>query len=100
VAVVGDLIADAGSSSPEAPLIEQDMLRQVGTAFELLNARKRRVLELRYGLPNGREHTVQEVAELLGWSREAVRQLERRAYNRLRRRRRWMRPHRVRGIAA
>ena len=99
-AVVGDLVADAGTSSPDTHLIEEDIFRQVGAAFELLNARERRVLEVRFGLANGREHTIQETADLLGWTRDAVRQLERRAFNRLRRRRRWMRPHRLRGIAA
>jgi RNA polymerase primary sigma factor len=99
-AVVGDLVADAGASSPDARLIDQDVLRQVGAAFELLNPRERRVLGLRYGLTSGREHTIQETADLLGWTREAVRQLERRAFNRLRRRRRWMRPPRTRDIAA
>jgi RNA polymerase primary sigma factor len=99
-AVVGDLIADAGASSPDAPLIEQDTFRQVAAAFELLNARERRVLGLRYGLANGREHTLQETADLMSCTREAVRQLERRAFNRLRLRRRWMRPRRASGIAA
>ncbi len=99
-AAVGDLVADAGASSPDAPLLESDIVRQVGAALELLNARERRVLELRYGLANGREHTVQEIADSLGWTREAVRQVERRAFNRLRRRRRWMRPRRAAGIAA
>ncbi len=97
---MGDLVEDENASSPDAPLIEQDNLRQVGAAFELLNVRERRVLELRYGLASEREHTIQETADLLGCSREAVRQLERRAFNRLRRRRRWMRPRRLTSIAA
>lgn len=99
-AVVGDLVAAAGASSPDAPLIEQDNLRQVGAAFEMLNARERRALELRYGLTNGRGHTIQETADLMKCSREAVRQLERRAFTRLRRWRRWMRPRRTNALAA
>jgi RNA polymerase primary sigma factor len=93
-AVLGDLVADVGASSPDARLREHDIRRQVAGAFELLNARERRVLALRYGLANGREHTVKEVADTLGWTPATVRQLERRAFTRLLRRRRWMHPHR------
>jgi RNA polymerase primary sigma factor len=94
-AVFGDLIADAGAFSPDARLVEQDMMRQVNAALRSLNARERRVLELRYGITNGREHTLEEVADRLGCTPEAVRQTERRAINRLRRRRRWIRPRRL-----
>jgi RNA polymerase primary sigma factor len=94
-AVVGDFIADAAASSPDAPLIEQDVLRQVTAALQSLDARERRVLELRYGITNSREHTLQEIADRLGCTREAVRQTEKRAINRLRGRRRWTRPRRI-----
>jgi RNA polymerase primary sigma factor len=94
-AVVGDFIADAAASSPDARLLEQDVVRQANAALQSLNARERRVLELRYGMTNSREHTLEEIAERLGCTREAVRQAERRAINRLRRRRRWMRPRRL-----
>jgi RNA polymerase sigma factor (sigma-70 family) len=99
-AVFGDLIAGAGASSPDARLVEQDVMRQVNATLQSLNARERRVLELRYGITNSREHTLEEVAERLGCTREAARQTERRAINRLRRGRRWMRTSRVGGIAA
>jgi RNA polymerase primary sigma factor len=99
-AVLGDLVADAGGSAPDAGLVEQDMMRQVRAALESLNARERRVVELRYGLTNSREHTLDEVAHRLGCTREAARQLERRAMNRLRRRRRWMHPYRAPRLAA
>ena len=94
-AVVGDFIADAAASSPDTSLNEQDVLRQVNAALQSLNARERRVLELRYGITNSREHTLQEIADRLGCTREAVRQTEKRAMDRLRRRRRWMWPRRV-----
>ena len=96
----GDFIADVGASSPDAHLIEEDVLRQAGAALDLLPLRERRVLELRYGITNSREHTFEEIAARLKCTREAVRQIERRAFNRLRRRRRWMRTSRVGGIAA
>jgi len=91
----GEFIADVDASSPDADLIEEDVLRQAGAALESLPARERRVLELRYGITNSREHTFEEIATRLDCTREAVRQIERRAFNRLRRRRRWMRSSRV-----
>lgn len=99
-AELGDLVADEAGSAPDAGLVEEDAFRQVRAALEVLNARERRVLELRYGLTNSREHSLDEVASRLGCTREAARQLERRAMNRLRRRRRWMRPDRSRRLAA
>jgi len=91
----GEFIADVDASSPDADLIEEDVLRLAGAALESLPARERRVLELRYGITNSREHTFEEIATRLDCTREAVRQIERRAFNRLRRRRRWMRSSRV-----
>jgi RNA polymerase primary sigma factor len=99
-AVVRDLIADVSAASPDARLIEQERLSLANAALAFLSARERRVLELRYGIINGHEQTHQEVADRLGCSREAVRQTERRAIARLRRRRGWMRLNRVGGIAA
>ena len=89
-AAVSDLIADEGALSPEARLVEQDVMGQVNAALQLLNARERRVLELRYGIKSSREHSLGEIAERLRCTPEAVRQTERRAINRLRRRNRWM----------
>jgi DNA-directed RNA polymerase sigma subunit (sigma70/sigma32) len=46
--------------------------------------RERRILELRYGLADGREHTLAHIGRSLGLTRERVRQLERQAIFRLR----------------
>jgi RNA polymerase primary sigma factor len=83
-AVFGEFIPDTGALSPEAPLFREDTLRQVRAALESLSERERRVLELRYGIRNAREHTLQEIAGRLGVSRERVRQIEARAMQRLR----------------
>jgi DNA-directed RNA polymerase sigma subunit (sigma70/sigma32) len=45
------------------------------------------MVELRYGIVNAREHTLWEVADRLGVSRERVRQIKKQAMERLRRRR-------------
>jgi len=86
-AVFGEFVPDTGALSPEAPLLEEDSLRRAKLALESLRERERLVLELRYGIVNAREHTLQEVADRLGVSRERVRQIEKQAMERLRRRR-------------
>ena len=84
-AVFGDFLPDSGALSPEAPLMEADLLRQVKRALDSLSERERVVLELRYGIVNAREHTLQEISERIGISRERVRQIEQQAMQRVRR---------------
>ena len=91
-AVGGELTADTNASSPDAALLEEATQRQAHAALDSLNERERRVLELRHGIANGREHTIQEIADRMGCSPARVRQLERLALNRLRRRSTWTRP--------
>jgi RNA polymerase primary sigma factor len=94
-AVLADLVADTRTSSPEARLLKNETMRQARAALESLSPRERHVVELRYGIMDSRAHTIQEIADRLGCTCDAARQIERRAINRLRRRRRWMRPHHV-----
>jgi RNA polymerase primary sigma factor len=91
---VGELTADANASAPDAALLEEEALRQARAALDSLTERERRVLELRYGIVNAREHTIQEIAERMGCSPARLRQLEKLALNR-RRRSAWLRPMRV-----
>jgi RNA polymerase primary sigma factor len=91
---VGELTTDTTATSPEAALLEEATLRQAQAALDSLNERERCVLELRHGIVDDHEHTIQEIAERMGCSPARVRQLERLAINRLRRRSAWNRPMR------
>jgi RNA polymerase primary sigma factor len=84
-AVFGDFLPDTGSLAPDAPLLAEDALKRVKQALESLNPRERRILELRFGICNAREHSLAEIGDLMGVSRERVRQLEKQALQRLRR---------------
>jgi RNA polymerase primary sigma factor len=84
--VFGEFLPDTGALSPEAPLLDEDVLRRTKHALESLSDRERQVLELRYGIVNTHEHSLQEIADRFGLSRERVRQIEKQALNRLRRR--------------
>lgn len=56
---------------------------EVRAALRQVEERDRRVIELRYGLDGGRQHSRAEIGRLMGISRERVRQLEKRALDRL-----------------
>jgi len=74
--VLGDLIQDTdGVSAPE--LVERQQFEEgVRSLLDVLPERQVRIMRLRYGLEDGRERTLQEVAEELGLTRERIRQLE------------------------
>jgi RNA polymerase sigma factor (sigma-70 family) len=82
-ALVGDLVPDRVAVTPEEALLETDARRRVRAALSALNAREREVLELRFGLRNSHGHTLQEIADRFGVTRERVRQIEKRALQRL-----------------
>jgi PadR family transcriptional regulator, regulatory protein PadR len=69
-------------SLPSRPLPITDP-SEVRSALSHVEERDRRVIELRYGLGGGRQHSRAEIGRLMGISRERVRQLEKRALDRL-----------------
>jgi RNA polymerase primary sigma factor len=79
-----DFVADLGSSIPDGG-IDDDRLRSgVGHLIGALTDREQLILRLRYGLGGEEEHTLEQIGQSLGLSRERVRQLEARALKKLR----------------
>jgi RNA polymerase primary sigma factor len=71
-----DIIEDENIVAPDENL-EIFMNKERAMGFlELLNERERRILDMRYGLSDGKTHTLAQIAKQLGVSRERVRQLE------------------------
>ncbi len=75
--------------SDEAILTEDEveerlLTERIGRALETLQERDAKVLRLYFGLEGGREHTLEEIGDLLGVTRERIRQLRDRALKRLR----------------
>jgi RNA polymerase primary sigma factor len=65
--------------------VEERLLSErIGRALETLQPRDAKVLKLYFGLEGGREHTLEEIGEILGVTRERIRQLRDRALKRLR----------------
>jgi RNA polymerase primary sigma factor len=68
----------------EATVEERLMAEHIERALDTLSPRDARVLRLYFGLEGGREHTLEEIGNMLGVTRERVRQLRDRALKRLR----------------
>jgi RNA polymerase primary sigma factor len=82
--VLGDFIQDAESPAP-TEIVTQNLLKEsLGEALSSLPPREVRILQLRYGLLDGRSYTLEEVGQKMGVTRERVRQIEAQALNRLR----------------
>jgi RNA polymerase primary sigma factor len=72
------------AAEPEMIVEERMLSEQIERALDTLTPRDARVLRLYFGLEGGREHTLEEIGNLLGVTRERVRQLRDRALKRLR----------------
>jgi RNA polymerase primary sigma factor len=81
---LGDFIEDQHSVAPYF-VAEQVMLsEQISDVLASLTSRERRVLELRFGLEDGRTRTLEEVGREFGVTRERIRQIEGKALRQLR----------------
>ncbi len=72
------------AAEPEMDVESRLLTEAVGEALETLEARDAKVLRLYFGLEGEREHTLEEIGNMLGVTRERIRQLRDRALRRLR----------------
>jgi RNA polymerase primary sigma factor len=79
-----DFVPDPGSAAPDHGLDGERMRSGVGYLIGALTSREQLILRLRYGLGGEEEHTLEQIGQTLGLSRERVRQLEARALKKLR----------------
>jgi RNA polymerase primary sigma factor len=82
--VLGDYIEDQESPDPDEVATLSLLRQHIDQVFEMLPPREVRILKLRFGLSNGKTHTLAEVGYKIGVSRERVRQIEAQAMRRLR----------------
>ena len=81
---LGDFIEDEDALEP-MDAADREMLReQVQSALTVLSDRERQVLELRFGLMDGKDHTLEEVSRYFNVTRERIRQIEAKALRKLR----------------
>jgi RNA polymerase primary sigma factor len=82
---LGDFIEDRSAPAPADAATFQLLREQVEDVLGTLSERERRVLQLRFGLEDGRSRTLEEVGREFGVTRERIRQIEARALRELRR---------------
>jgi len=82
---LGDILSNERLPSVSDVATRQLLRRDLAAALDQLGERKRRVIDLRYGLADGRRRTLAEIGRLLGMSRERARQIEAEALIQLRR---------------
>ena len=81
---LGDLIEDRTAEVPADVAAHESLRQQIGEVLATLVPRERRVLELRFGLADGRPRTLEEIGGELSLTRERIRQIERKALVKLR----------------
>jgi len=81
---LGDFIEDRGALAPAEAASHKLLKEQVAAVLDSLTGRERRVLQLRFGLEDGRARTLQEVGQEFNVTRERIRQIEARALLKLR----------------
>ena len=81
---LGDFIPDTTALAPVEAASYQLLREQVTDVLHTLNDREARVLELRFGLEDGRSRTLEEVGKDFGVTRERIRQIEAKALRKLR----------------
>jgi RNA polymerase primary sigma factor len=82
--LLGDFIEDDKVPGPVDAASRQLLKEQIRSALGVLSEREREVLELRFGLLDGQDHTLEEVGKHFGVTRERIRQIEAKALRKLR----------------
>ena len=80
---LSDMVMDERAKTPEDELLEHDVLSHVHRMMQTMDAREATVLKMRFGLEDGEPHTLKEIGEKLGLTRERVRQIETEALRKL-----------------
>ena len=81
---IGEMIADSEDHTPVEIATQRLLFRDVHAALLELPEQERKVLQLRYGLEDGKLRTLEEVGAAFGITRERTRQIEAEAMRRLR----------------
>ncbi|MFJ4845054.1 MULTISPECIES: RNA polymerase sigma factor [unclassified Streptomyces] len=81
---LGDLIEDGDAASPVESAAFLLLREHLEAVLSTLGERERKVVQLRYGLDDGRPRTLEEIGRIFGVTRERIRQIESKTLNKLR----------------
>jgi RNA polymerase primary sigma factor len=82
--LLGDFLEDEEAIEPMDAAAREMLREQVQSVLGALTDRERQVLELRFGLIDGKDHTLEEVSNYFNVTRERIRQIEAKALRKLR----------------
>lgn len=82
--VLGDFVVDEDSTPPEESAANQLLKEQVQSVLSTLSEREQKIIKMRFGLENGKSHTLEEVGQEFAVTRERIRQIEAKALAKLR----------------
>lgn len=82
--VLQDFIEDEDSETPEQAATSQLLKEQVQSILSTLSDREQKIVKMRFGLENGKSHTLEEVGQEFAVTRERIRQIEAKALAKLR----------------
>lgn len=82
--VLRDFIEDEDSATPEESAASQLLKEQVQSILSSLSDREQKIIKMRFGLENGKSHTLEEVGQEFAVTRERIRQIEAKALAKLR----------------
>lgn len=82
--VLGDFIEDEDGTTPEESATSQLLKEQVQAILSTLSDREQKIVKMRFGLENGKSHTLEEVGQEFAVTRERIRQIEAKALAKLR----------------
>ena len=82
--VLGDFIEDEDAASPEDSAANQLLKEQVQDILGVLTEREQKIVKMRFGLEDGKSHTLEEVGQEFAVTRERIRQIEAKALTKLR----------------
>ncbi len=82
--VLGDFIEDEDGATPEESAANQLLKEQVQAILSTLSDREQKIIKMRFGLENGKSHTLEEVGQEFAVTRERIRQIEAKALAKLR----------------
>jgi len=82
--VLGDLLEGDSAGSLLSPLMNDDLCKGTERVLQMLSPNEEKVIRMRYGIGCEREHSLQEIADVFGLTRERIRQIEVKAFQKLR----------------
>jgi RNA polymerase primary sigma factor len=84
---LADFIEDRDSVTPEEAATYQLLKENISDVLQLLTPREQKILRMRFGLDDGRSHTLEETGQEFGVTRERIRQIESKALQKLKKHR-------------